>query len=134
MPPTCQGLVFGVTQSLQSIALILAPLLAGGLIHVGWLAAWALCCAGALLPFLAHLPSVAPQSRIEERVEKAEAKDGAAREPKGDIKGRRTVWNLDGGVFFSTDGHAHCDNTGSLIVAGALLTTDNAAVAPAACA
>lgn len=49
VPPSRQGLVFGVTQSLQSVALILAPLLAGGLIHVGWLAAWSLCCAAALL-------------------------------------------------------------------------------------
>lgn len=49
VPPSRQGLVFGITQSLQSVALILAPLIAGGLIHVGWLAAWALCCAGALI-------------------------------------------------------------------------------------
>ncbi len=45
VPATRQGLVFGVTQSLQSIALILAPLTAGGMIHVGWLGAWALACA-----------------------------------------------------------------------------------------
>ncbi|MCC2655208.1 MAG: major facilitator superfamily 1 [Panacagrimonas sp.] len=49
VPPSRQGLVFGVTNSLQSIALILAPLVAGGLIHVGWIAAWALCCAAALV-------------------------------------------------------------------------------------
>jgi MFS family permease len=49
VPPTRQGLVFGVTQSLQSVALIVAPLMAGGLIHVGWLGAWAMCCAGALV-------------------------------------------------------------------------------------
>lgn len=49
VPPSRQGLVFGVTQSLQSVALIVAPLAAGGLIDVGWLAAWALCCAAALI-------------------------------------------------------------------------------------
>lgn len=49
VPPSRQGLVFGVTSSLQSLALILAPLLAGGLIHVGWLGAWSLCCAAALI-------------------------------------------------------------------------------------
>lgn len=49
VPASRQGMVFGVTQSLQSVALILAPLLAGGLIDLGWLAAWALACAAALL-------------------------------------------------------------------------------------
>lgn len=49
VPPTRQGLVFGVTQSLQSVAMIVAPLAAGGLIHVGWLSGWALACAGVLL-------------------------------------------------------------------------------------
>jgi len=39
------------------------------------------------------------QSRIEDTVNKAQ-------KPEREIKGpRRTVWNLDGGIFFSTDGH-----------------------------
>ncbi len=49
VPPTRQGLVFGVTQSLQSMALIVAPLLAGALIHVGWLTGWAASCAVVML-------------------------------------------------------------------------------------
>jgi hypothetical protein len=40
-----------------------------------------------------------PQSRIEDRKSNLEK---SAKESKG---GKRTVWNLDGGVFFSTDGH-----------------------------
>lgn len=55
--PDRQGAVFGLTQSLQSLALIVSPLLAGGLIHIGWLSAWGLAGASALL--LALLP-VAP--------------------------------------------------------------------------
>jgi hypothetical protein len=39
------------------------------------------------------------QSRIEERTRKEEKPEKAVKSPK------RTVWNLDGGVFFSTDGH-----------------------------
>jgi hypothetical protein len=36
------------------------------------------------------------QSRVEDKISK----------PEKEIKGpKRTVWNLDGGVFFSTDGH-----------------------------
>lgn len=49
VPPNRQGAVFGLTQSLQSLAMILGPLAAGGLIHVGWLAAWALACAAVSL-------------------------------------------------------------------------------------
>lgn len=49
VPSTRQGQVFGVTQSLQSIAMIASPLAAGALIHVGWLTAWAMTCAGAML-------------------------------------------------------------------------------------
>jgi len=43
-------------------------------------------------------------SRVESRTDnRQEAKDNAAKKaPKG---GKRTVWNLDGGVFFATDGH-----------------------------
>lgn len=62
VPPSRQGLVFGVTQSLQSVALILAPLIAGGLIDVGWLAAWALACAAALLATRLTAPRGAPMS------------------------------------------------------------------------
>jgi hypothetical protein len=42
-----------------------------------------------------------PQSRIEDRINQPETpqKKKAPRTPK------RTVWNLDGGVFFATDGH-----------------------------
>ncbi len=41
-----------------------------------------------------------PQSRIEDRVGKTETP--AKKVPKGP---KRTVWNLDGGAFFITDGH-----------------------------
>jgi multidrug resistance protein len=40
-----QGTVLGLTQSLLSIAQIVAPALAGFLIHRGWLSAWAGCAA-----------------------------------------------------------------------------------------
>jgi hypothetical protein len=41
-----------------------------------------------------------PQTRIEDRVNQPESpKKKAPKVPK------RTVWNLDGGVFFATDGH-----------------------------
>jgi hypothetical protein len=57
-------------------------------------AAWSgifLCSADACPP---------PQSRIEDRVNQPETpKKKAPKVPK------RTVWNLDGGVFFATDGH-----------------------------
>ena len=39
------------------------------------------------------------QSRIEDRTHKEEKTEKPVKGPK------RTVWNLDGGVFFSTDGH-----------------------------
>jgi hypothetical protein len=51
----------------------------------------------ALLFLLAH--TGIPQSRIEDRTGKSET---PAKIPKGP---KRTVWNLDGGVFFSSDGH-----------------------------
>lgn len=41
--------------------------------------------------------SGAPQSRIEDRTTKSRSKELKAVKP--------TVWNLDGGVFFATDGH-----------------------------
>lgn len=48
-PATRQGAVFGLTQSLQSLAMILAPLVAGVLIHYGWLSGWAWASAALLL-------------------------------------------------------------------------------------
>lgn len=52
-----------------------------------------------LFPFALHA-----QSRIEDR---KSSTDSSAKESKGGkpAPGKRTVWNLDGGVFFSTDGH-----------------------------
>ena len=44
-----QGVVLGLTQSLASIAQIVAPLIAGALIQKGWLAAWALAMAAVAL-------------------------------------------------------------------------------------
>src|SRR5258708_9118057 len=41
-----------------------------------------------------------PQSRIEDRINKPEAP-----QKKSPKVPKRTVWNLDGGVFFATDGH-----------------------------
>lgn len=42
-------------------------------------------------------------SRLESRSDaQQESKENAKKPPKG---GKRTVWNLDGGVFFATDGH-----------------------------
>jgi hypothetical protein len=52
----------------------------------------------ALLVFLGAFAQP-PQSRLEDRRSNSETH---AKEPKS---GKRTVWNLDGGVFFSTDGH-----------------------------
>jgi hypothetical protein len=55
-----------------------------------------------LLPLLATLPACALQSRIEDRTDtQAEAKEKPAKSKPA----KRTVWNLDGGVFFATDGH-----------------------------
>lgn len=56
VPPTRQGVVFGITQSLQSIAMIVAPLVAGGLIEFGWLAGWAIACAAVMLAGVAAAP------------------------------------------------------------------------------
>ena len=41
-----QGVVLGLTQSLTSVAQILAPLMSGFLIGREWLAAWALVAGG----------------------------------------------------------------------------------------
>ena len=51
------------------------------------------------LLFLSSVHTGALQSRIEDRTRKEEKPEKAGKGPK------RTVWNLDGGVFFSTDGH-----------------------------
>jgi hypothetical protein len=53
-----------------------------------------------LLSLLAASPAWPLQSRIEDRVNKSEAPSKKA--PKVP---KRTVWNLDGGAFFITDGH-----------------------------
>jgi hypothetical protein len=55
-----------------------------------------------LLTYLAAARPRPFQSRLEDRTDsKAESKDKA-----GKVKAaKRTVWNLDGGVFFATDGH-----------------------------
>jgi hypothetical protein len=60
--------------------------------------------AGVLLPFLATLPACSLQSRIEDRTDtkaKANEKEKSAKSKPA----KPTVWNLDGGVFFATDGH-----------------------------
>ena len=53
-----------------------------------------------LLLLLAALPAFALQSRLEDRVNKTETP--SKKSPKVP---KRTVWNLDGGAFFITDGH-----------------------------
>jgi len=55
---------------------------------------------GVMLSFIAASPGFALQSRIEDRINKPEAPSKKA--PKIP---KRTVWNLDGGAFFITDGH-----------------------------
>jgi len=61
------------------------------------LLAKALFCSALL--FLSTVHTGALQSRVEDRTRKEEKPEKALKGPK------RTVWNLDGGVFFSTDGH-----------------------------
>src|SRR5215472_6537182 len=57
---------------------------------------------GVLLSCLAAAPARSFQSRLEERTHsKAEGKEKSAKAKAA----KRTVWNLDGGVFFATDGH-----------------------------
>jgi hypothetical protein len=59
-------------------------------------------CSSVLLSCLVAAPASLSQSRIEERTDgKAEAKEN----PSKAKRAKRTVWNLDGGVFFATDGH-----------------------------
>ena len=61
---------------------------------------------GVLLPLLAVAPAWCFQSRIEDHTDsKIEARENAAKPVKPAKPGKRTVWNLDGGVFFATDGH-----------------------------
>jgi hypothetical protein len=55
-----------------------------------------------LLTLFAAAPAWTLQSRIEERTDsKAEAREKPAKTKPA----KRTVWNLEGGVFFATDGH-----------------------------
>jgi DHA1 family tetracycline resistance protein-like MFS transporter len=49
VPAQRQGAINGLTQALQSLAMIAGPLLAGALIGAGWLSGWALTCAALLL-------------------------------------------------------------------------------------
>lgn len=57
---------------------------------------------GVLLSCLAAAPTRSFQSRLEERTDsKVEGKEKSAKAKAA----KRTVWNLDGGVFFATDGH-----------------------------
>ena len=62
---------------------------------------------GVLLSCLAATGALPQQSRLEQRTDqKADERvdeKGKANPPLKPIK--KTVWNLDGGVFFSTDGH-----------------------------
>lgn len=60
-----QGAVFGLTQSLQSLAMILGPLIAGALIHYGWLSGWAWTSAALLLLALVGMRrAAAPVRRL----------------------------------------------------------------------
>ncbi|MGQ0619132.1 MAG: MFS transporter [Panacagrimonas sp.] len=61
VPASQQGAVFGVTQSLQSLAMMVGPLIAGGLIHLGWLPVWALTCSAMLLMALGLPRFVTPK-------------------------------------------------------------------------
>jgi hypothetical protein len=61
----------------------------------------------------AHPP---PQSRIEDRINKPETKK---KPPK---VAKRTIWNLDGGVFFATDGHL--GNGSCFRISGGLTAND----------
>lgn len=55
-----QGVVLGLTQSLASVAQIVAPLIAGAFIQKGWLAAWALAIAAvALVGVVIRTPAAA---------------------------------------------------------------------------
>jgi MFS family permease len=60
--PNRQGALSGLIQSLQSLAMLLGPLLAGVLIEFGWLHAWALSCS---LILAAALLSLRWSARLE---------------------------------------------------------------------
>jgi hypothetical protein len=45
------------------------------------------------------------QSRLEDRKSSPDESTKNSKNAKPNASGKRTVWNLDGGVFFSTDGH-----------------------------
>jgi MFS family permease len=53
--PNRQGALSGLIQSLQSLAMLLGPLIAGGLIEFGWLHGWALACSAMLAMALLSL-------------------------------------------------------------------------------
>lgn len=53
-----------------------------------------------LFPFALHA-----QSRIEDRKSPPDTSGKEAKPGKPAATGKRTVWNLDGGAFFTTDGH-----------------------------
>src|SRR5215467_15493402 len=53
-----------------------------------------------LFPFLSRA-----QSRIEDRKSPPNSPGKDSKAGKSAAAGKRTVWNLDGGVFFTTDGH-----------------------------
>ncbi|MBL6749948.1 MAG: MFS transporter [Nevskia sp.] len=62
VPPNRQGALSGLIQSLQSLGMILGPLVAGSLIEFGWLHGWALACSAMLA---AALLSVRWSGRFE---------------------------------------------------------------------
>jgi len=68
-PPEAQGVVIGITSSLQSMAMIVGGVLAGSLIHAGWLAGWSLTVAGfaAASALLALKPAPQPVSPDTQR-------------------------------------------------------------------
>jgi len=71
----------------------------------GWRA---IAISSVVLLMAALLPARAQQSPLEDRTDsKIEAKENSkpSKSGKPATAGKRTVWNLDGGVFFSTDGH-----------------------------
>jgi len=62
--------------------------------------------AKAALAALLFFPFLLPaQSRIEDRKPAPDASVKDSKAGKSAAAGKRTVWNLDGGVFFTTDGH-----------------------------
>jgi hypothetical protein len=68
-----------------------------------------LTCVCALAPLLIAVPAYPQGSRLEDRTDsKIEAKENEGKPGKAGKAapaGKQTVWNLDGGVFFATDGH-----------------------------